>query len=133
MKKKLVFFSLLAAFFFSSSSWAQFKVKIDLKHVNDENIVSREVETQYNRDVTYIDQNAQRKYVFRISPVRTLKVNGQNINPVQFDLKVYDQNEKLITRPQTVTTFYRPEANFTIASKSDFKKLETGIKVTILQ
>lgn len=104
-----------------------------MKHVDDEFMTTREIETQYNRDVTYVDQNSERKYVLRISPVRTLKVNGQNINPVQFDLKVYDKFEKLITKPQTITSFYRPEANFTIASKSDLKKLETGIKITILQ
>lgn len=133
MKKFLVVSGILVSFFNISSTFAQFKVKIDLKHVDSDNVVTREVETQYNRDVTYVDQNAQRKYVLRISPVKTLKVNGQDLNPIQFDLKVYDAKENLITRPQTVTTFYRPEANFTIASKSDLKKLETGIKVTILQ
>lgn len=133
MKKFLVISGILVSFFNVSSAFAQFIVKIDLKHVDSDSIVSREVETQYNRDVTYVDQTAQRKYVLRISPVKTLKVNGQDLNPIQFDLKVYDAKENLITRPQTVTTFYRPEANFTIASKSDLKKLETGIKVTILQ
>lgn len=133
MKKFLVVSGILVSFFNISSTFAQFKVKIDLKHVDSDNVVTREVETQYNHDVTYVDQNAQRKYVLRISPVKTLKVNGQDLNPIQFDLKVYDAKENLITRPQTVTTFYRPEANFTIASKSDLKKLETGIKVTILQ
>lgn len=133
MKKTLLFAGIFFSIFNTSNVFAQLKVKIDLKHIDSENIISREIETQFNSDVTYVDQNAQRKYVFRISPVRTLKVNGQDLNPIQFDLKVYDSREKLIIRPQTVTTFYRPEANFTIASKTDLRKMETGIKVTILQ
>lgn len=117
----------------STSVSANLRVKIDLKHIASDKVISSEVETKFNSDVTYIDQNTQRKYVFRISPVRTLKVNGQDINPIQFDMKVYDAKEKLLSRPQTVTTFYRPEANFSLASKENIRQLDTGIKVTILQ
>lgn len=94
--------------------------------------VTEEYFTQYNKDLTVVDAENQRKYILRITPVKALKVNGQDIRPIQFDLKVYGEDKKLLNRPLTVTSFYRAEANFNIAFKKDEGNEEVGLKVTIL-
>jgi len=117
----------------SFSSFAEFKIKLDFKHPTTETKITEEYFTQYNKDLTVVDSENQRKYVVRITPVKTLKVNGQDIRPIQFDLKVYGEDKKLLNRPQTVTSFYRPEANFNIAFKKDEGNEEVGLKITILE
>ncbi len=119
--------------FLSFSSFAEFKIKLDFKHPSAESKITEEYFTQYNKDLTVVDSENQRKYVLRITPVKALKVNGQDIKPIQFDIKVYGEDKKLLNRPQTVTSFYRPEANFNIAFKKDEGNEEVGLKVTILE
>ncbi len=117
----------------SFSSFAQLKVKVDMSYVRDEKEASGEYYVQYNQDLVLKDEHQDRKYILRISPVKSLKVNGKDLSPLQFDLKVYDNRSTLLNKPQTVTSFYRQEATFNIPAKNDIKTIETGIKVTILQ
>jgi hypothetical protein len=43
-------------------------------------------------------------------------VNGNKISPIQVDIKLVNEMQKIIGRPQTVTSFYNRSAQFAVRS-----------------
>ncbi len=130
MLKKMIKL-LLLSFLCISSLKAEIKVKIDFKNFNKEIYFSEEYLTKFYQELLFTDDDTNTKYSLVISPVKAVKVNGQDIRPIQFDLKIMD--EKISSaKPITVTSFYRPEASFFIGLK-DAQDQRKGLQITILQ
>jgi len=102
--------------FMSFTASAEINLNIKIGQV----IGSRTIETvktisaNYNQDIVIMQEGLKNKIVINLKKFKNILVNGSKINPVQIDMKMVDSSKKTIGKPQTITSFYKNEAQFNV-------------------
>ena len=100
----------------STSVFAQVSLNITFfQLINGKKVLTtKTIKTEYDRDVILTHENVKEQIVLNLKKVNDVVVNGNVVKPVQIDMKLVGSGEKLIGKPQTVTTFYTKAAQFSI-------------------
>ena len=72
------------------------------------------ISANYNQDIVIMQEGLKNKIVINLKKFKNILVNGSKINPVQIDMKMVDSSKKTIGKPQTITSFYKNEAQFNV-------------------
>ena len=102
--------------FMSFTASAEINLNIKIGQV----IGSKTIETvktisaNYNQDIVIMQEGLKNKIVINLKKFKNILVNGSKINPVQIDMKMVDSSKKTIGKPQTITSFYKNEAQFNV-------------------
>lgn len=102
--------------FMSFTASAEINLNIKIGQV----IGSRTIETvktisaNYNQDIVIMQEGLKNKIVINLKKFKNILVNGTKINPIQIDMKMVDSSKKTIGKPQTITSFYKNEAQFNV-------------------
>lgn len=76
--------------------------------------INKHVSAEYDQEVVINPGNYENKIVFNLKRITDVFVDGKKLQPVQVDMKVVDEMQKIIGKPQTVTSFYNRSAHFLI-------------------
>ena len=77
---------------------------------------TKKIAANYNQDVVISEEGFKNKIILKLKKFSNIKVNGNAINPVQIDLRMIDATERLVGKPQTITSFYQQSAQFKLPS-----------------
>lgn len=116
----------------SSSAFATLNLNVKIgKMVGDQLVeINRTIATDYNKEIVITSDNLKNKIVFNLKKFTNILVNGKKISPVQVDMKLVNEMQKMIGRPQTVTSFYNRSAQFSAHSTGNSKDI-ADLAVTV--
>lgn len=115
---KSIKLSLLALFFSFMSFPVHSEINLNIKI--EQVIGSKSFETvktvsaKYNEDIVIVQKGLKNRIVINLKKFKNILVNGSKINPIQIDMKMIDSAKKVVGKPQTITSFYNNEAQFTV-------------------
>lgn len=78
--------------------------------------VNKTIQADYNKEIVISPEGSKNKIVLNLQKITNVLVNGNNISPVQVDMKLVNEMQKIIGRPQTITSFYNRTAHFIVRS-----------------
>lgn len=78
--------------------------------------ITKTISADYNKEIIIQDESLKDKIVLSLKKFKNVLVNGNRIEPVQINVMRINTLRKLVGKPQTITSFYRNEANFKLAS-----------------
>lgn len=74
----------------------------------------KNISANYDQDIVIVQPGLKNKIIINLKKVKNISMNGARINPVQIDMKMIDSSKKIIGKVQTVTSFYKNEAQFSV-------------------
>ena len=97
---------------------ASFNLNIKIGQLVGTQIVemNKTIEADYNKDIIISPEGLKNKIVLSLKKFSNVLVNGNKISPIQVDIKLVNEMQKIIGRPQTVTSFYNRSAQFAVRS-----------------
>jgi hypothetical protein len=97
---------------------ASFNLNIKIGQLVGTQIVemNKTIEADYNKDIIIRPEGLKNKIVLSLKKFSNVLVNGNKISPIQVDIKLVNEMQKIIGRPQTVTSFYNRSAQFAVRS-----------------
>lgn len=97
---------------------ASFNLNVKIGHTvgNQKVEVSKTVKANYNEEIVISSDGLKNKIVLNLKKIEDVEMNGSKISPVQVDMKLINEMQKIIGRPQTVTSFYKNSAQFEVRS-----------------
>ena len=103
---------------FSPMASATFNLNIKIGQlVGDQMVeVNKTVKADYDKEIIVHSEGSKNKIVLNLKKFSNVLVNGNKISPIQVDMKLVNEGEKMIGRPQTITSFYNRTAQFALAS-----------------
>lgn len=118
---KMVKFNTAALILFLTVPWtvhASFKLNLKIdrqvgKHVVQ---VTKTINADFNKEILISTDDSKNKIALKLKKISNLVVDGNIISPVQIDMKLLNEMQKTIGRPQTVTSFYNHNAEFALRS-----------------
>lgn len=104
--------------FISPVAKASFNLNIKIGQLIGNQIieVNKTIRAEYNKEIIISSEGLKNKIVLNLKKFTNILVNGNKINPVQVDMKLVNEMQKIIGRPQTVTSFYNRTAQFALRS-----------------
>lgn len=76
--------------------------------------INKTILTDYNKEIIISSDKLKNNIVLNLKKFSNVLVNGKKISPVQVDMKLVNEMQKIIGRPQTVTSFYNRSAQFSV-------------------
>ncbi len=81
--------------------------------------VNKTIAADYNKDIFITAEGLKNNFIVSLKKFKNVVVNGKKINPVQIDMKIVNQMNKMIGEPQTVTSFFNRSAEFAMSSNGE--------------
>ncbi|MBC7428235.1 MAG: hypothetical protein H7336_06460 [Bacteriovorax sp.] len=109
----LLFIGFLA--FFSPKAHSELNLKVKIHQIIGTQTIEtiKTISANYGQDIVIMPEGGlTNKVVFSLKKFKNIMVNGNRINPVQIDMKIFNEMKRLIGKPQTVTSFYNQSAQF---------------------
>lgn len=78
--------------------------------------VNKTIQAEYDKEIIISSEGLKNKIVLNLKKFSNVLVNGNKISPVQIDMKLVNEMQKIIGRTQTVTSFYNRSAKFAVPS-----------------
>lgn len=78
--------------------------------------INKTISADYNKEIVITPDGLKNKIILKLKKFSNVLVNGNKISPVQVDMHLVNNLQKIIGRPQTVTSFYNRTAQFAIRS-----------------
>ena len=78
--------------------------------------INKTISADYNKEIVITPDGLKNKIILKLKKFSNVLVNGNKISPVQVDMHLVNDLQKIIGRPQTVTSFYNRTAQFAIRS-----------------
>jgi argonaute-like protein implicated in RNA metabolism and viral defense len=78
--------------------------------------VNKTIAADYNKEIVISAEGLKNKIILNLKKFSNVLVNGNKISPVQIDMKLVNEMEKIIGKTQTVTSFYNRSAQFAVRS-----------------
>jgi hypothetical protein len=127
MKHRLL---LLALSIFTLEAAATISVDVKIEQKVDGNIIvsNQRISSDYNEDIVLTGAGMENKIILKLQKITQIKASGSSINPVQIDLKLIDDAQKLVGKSHTVTSFYNQSAEFNLPSNGD---IENGTDLNV--
>lgn len=109
---------MLIVLFFSQTATCAVNLNVKIGQIINNQFVeiTKTISAEYNKEIIIQDDSLKDKIVLSLKKFKNVLVNGNRIEPVQINVKRIDPLRKLVGKPQTITSFYRNEANFKLAS-----------------
>jgi flagellar biosynthesis GTPase FlhF len=101
--------------FFSPKAHSELNLKVKIHQIIGTKTIEmiKTVSTNYGQDIVIMPEGGvTNKIVLSLRKFKNIMVNGNKINPVQIDMKIFNEMKKLIGKPQTITSFYNKSAQF---------------------
>ncbi len=114
---------------YANMSFAQINLNITFLQLIDGKkvLTTKTIRSEYDKDIVLTHEIVKEQIVLNLKKVRDVVMNGSIIKPVQVDLRLVGADEKLIGKPQTVTTFYTKAAQFSIPGIGKEKWLNLSV------
>lgn len=114
---KLIMIGVLTAAI-SPVTYASFNLNVKIGQLVGSQVieVTKTIQADYNKEITISADGLKNKIILNLKKFSNVLANGNKIAPVQVDMKLVNEMEKIIGRPQTVTSFYNHSAQFAISS-----------------
>lgn len=130
--KQSTIITFLMGMLVSSNAFATLNLNVKIgKMVGDQLVeINRTIATDYNKEIVITSDNLKNKIVFNLKKFTNILVNGKKISPVQVDMKLVNEMQKMIGRSQTVTSFYNRSAQFSAHSSGNLKDV-ADLAVTV--
>jgi hypothetical protein len=111
----------LIAVIYSTTGFAAINLNVKIeKMVNNQLIeVSKNISSDYNKEIVIQDETLQGKIILTLRKIKNVLVNGAKIEPIQINLKAINLEKKSDAKIQTITSFYKKEAKFVVSSDSE--------------
>lgn len=131
MKHLSVLFSFLIMLL-SSNAHATLNLNVKIgKMVGNQLVeINKTISADYDKEIIIGSDNLKNKIVLNLKKFTDILVNGKKINPVQVDMKIVNDMQKIIGRTQTVTSFYNRTAEFSVRSASNVSGVD-DLNVTL--
>lgn len=113
---KLMVFALLTIWSNLIFSAVNLNVKIGQLINNQLVEVNKNFSAEFNKEIVIQDDSLKDRIVLSLKKIKNVLVNGKRLSPVQINLKTVNNEKKISGKTQTVTSFYKNEANFKVAS-----------------
>ncbi|MDD4976318.1 MAG: hypothetical protein PHY93_18310 [Bacteriovorax sp.] len=112
---------------------ASFNLNIKIGQLVGTQVVemNKTIEADYNKDIIISPEGLKNKIILSLKKFNNVLVNGNKISPIQVDIKLVNEMQKIIGRPQTVTSFYNRSAQFAVRSSgiaSDVADINVSLK-----
>lgn len=91
-------------------------VKIDSIVGNEVVKIHKRIRADYNKEIIITDENLKNRLVVNLKRFDSIRSGRGSVSPVQVDIKLINEMQKIIGRPQTVTSFYNHTAQFAVHS-----------------
>jgi hypothetical protein len=97
---------------------ASFNINVKIGQLVGNKIVevNKTIQAEYNKEIVISSAGLKNKIVLNLKKFSNVLVNGNKLSPVQVDMKLVNEMQKIIGRTQTVTSFYNRSAQFAIPS-----------------
>lgn len=90
--------------------------------------ITKTISADYNKEIVIQDEGLKDKIVLSLKKFKNVLVNGNRIEPVQINVRRINPLKILVGKPQTITSFYKNEASFKLASNdSSQEKMELSL------
>lgn len=111
----------LIAVIYSTTGFAAINLNVKIeKMVNNQLIeVSKNISSDYNKEIVIQDETLQGKIILTLRKIKNVLVNGAKIEPIQINLKAINLEKKSDAKIQTITSFYKKEAKFVVSSDTE--------------
>lgn len=121
MKSISTIFIMFIAVFYSTTTFAAINLNVKIeKMVNNQLVeVSKNISSDYNKEIIIQDESLQGKIILTLKKIKNVLVNGTKIEPVQINLQAINTQKKNDPKIQTITSFYKKEAKFVVSSDSE--------------
>lgn len=121
MKSISKLFLVFIAVFYSTTSFSAINLNVKIeKIVNNQLVeVSKNISSDYNKEIVIQDDTLQGKIILTLRKIKNVLVNGTKIEPVQINLKAINSEKKNNAKMQTITSFYKKEAKFVVSTDSE--------------
>ncbi len=116
MKKALAFMFVFTFSCYSEMAYSQINLSVKINQgtsTNESVAIVKTITGHYEQDIEIASEGLKNKIVLSLRKFKNILVNGSKINPVQIDMKLVDEAQKTVGRPQTITSFYNRSAEFT--------------------
>ncbi|MFA6236886.1 MAG: hypothetical protein WC635_06115 [Bacteriovorax sp.] len=98
-------------------------VKIGKMVGNQLTEINRTIAADYDKEIVIGTDSLKNKIVLNLKKFTNVLVNGKKISPIQVDMKLVNEMQEIIGRPQTVTSFYNRSAQFSVRSSGNIKDI----------
>ena len=78
--------------------------------------VNKTIKAEYDKEIVISSDGLKNKIVLNLTKIANVLSNGDKISPVQIDMKLMNKMQKIVGRPQTITSFYNRTAQFAVQS-----------------
>jgi hypothetical protein len=85
--------------------------------------INRTIAADYDKEIVIGTDSLKNKIVLNLKKFTNVLVNGKKISPIQVDMKLVNEMQEIIGRPQTVTSFYNRSAQFSVRSSGNIKDI----------
>ena len=92
--------------------------------------VNKTIKAEYDKDIVISSDDLKNKIILNLTKIGNVSANGSKMSPVQIDMKLMNKMQKIVGRPQTVTSFYNRTAQFAVQSSGvagDAKDLKVSL------
>lgn len=122
-----------ALFLVTAKAEASFNLNVKIGQMIGDQIVevNKTITADYNKEIVIIPDGLKNKIVINLKKFKNVLVNGNRISPVQVDMKLVNEMQKIIGKPQTVTSFYNRSAEFAVRSSgvpTDIADINVSLK-----
>ena len=116
--------------FFCFSAQAELSLNVKINQTIGEKTIEfiQNIKANFNQEIVINNNNLKDKIVLKLVKFKNISVNGNKINPIQVDLKLINDLQKTIGKPQTITSFYNREAHFSIPNKGEVVNLKLNFE-----
>lgn len=118
MKQSTIITASLLCMLFSPMAKASLNLNVKIGKLVGSQLVeiNRTIAADYDKEIVISSDSLKDKIVLNLKKFTNVLVNGTKISPVQIDMKLVNEMQKIIGRPQTVTSFYNRSAQFSMSS-----------------
>jgi hypothetical protein len=110
--------NIIFLFLLSTELFASINLNVKINHqVGSQSFeFSKNLKAEYNKEITIFHDQLKNKIILTFIKLNKIVSDGNDIHPVQIGMKLVDEKEKEIGRPQTITSFYNHPAYFEVPS-----------------
>lgn len=129
--KRLIVITLLCSLL-SPEAFATLNLNVKIGKLVGNQIVEikKTISADYDQEIVISSDNLKNKIVVNLKKFTNILVNGKHLSPVQVDMKLINEMQKIIGQPQTVTSFYNRSAQFSVHSNGN-SQLAADIDVSL--
>lgn len=112
---------LFILFFYSTAIFSKINLQIKLEKMVDQKLIeiSKDISTEFDKEYVIQDQNFPDKVVVKLKRFASFESNGVSVEPIQINVKRMDTDPKRAGNWQSMTSFYKNEANFDLMAQDN--------------